>query len=94
MTDQNTQDPQDMINTIIQNSKDRNAELDEMHSAIKSKISSLDKEVSELSADIDKTTKELDQKEIEAGDELDQLLIEEAENQAAEDEEDATETED
>ncbi|MFZ2048718.1 MAG: hypothetical protein WAV25_00210 [Minisyncoccia bacterium] len=94
MTDQNTQDPQDEINSLIQKVSDMKKDREEINTKLQGSLDSLDTEVDELSKKTDDTIIELNQAETEAGDELDALILEEAKNQDLEEEEDDEDAED
>ena len=94
MTDQNTQnptDPQDELDTMVQEVNKISNERKDDNNKLINRLNSLDVEVDALSKKTDDVVTELNQAEKEAGDELDQLMIEEAEELAEEDEEDAVE---
>jgi len=94
MTDQNTQDPQDEINSLIQKVGDMKNNREETNDKLQESLDSLDREVDELSKKTDAAVVELTQAEADAGDELDSLILEEAENQDLEEEEDIIPEED
>ena len=94
MNDQNTQnpiDPQDELDAMVQEVNKISNERKDDNNKLINRLNSLDVEVDALSKKTDDVVTELNQAEKEAGDELDQLMIEEAEELAEEDEEDAVE---
>ncbi len=97
MTDQNiqnSQDPQDELNSLIQQVDKINTERKEDNSKLLDRLNTLNKEVDELSKKTDEAVVELTQAEVDAGDELDALILEEAENQDLEEGEDIVSEED